>query len=208
MAKRGDLIAICVQTRRRPEQGLRIHHPRRLERTFQRKLPVTPLARTLLDFAAVAPERELRKALAEADYRYGLQPDDLRPLLGRGARGSAALRAAIASHLPELARTLSPFEDDFLFFCERYDLPLPLVNRRIAGRKVDGFWPHHRLIVELDSVSAHASAPRRLIDRERDLHLRRHGYTVLRYTWHQVQTNPDAVAADLRQALEAAEHAI
>ena len=66
---------------------------------------------------------------------------------------------------------------------------------------VDAFWPEHRVIVELDSVIAHSSPARRLIDRERDLHLRRLGYTVLRYTWHQVHSTPEAVAADLRATL-------
>lgn len=197
-------IHISTPTYRRPVEGIVFHRPREIEIVRHRRLPVTPLARTLLDFAAVAPERELRKAIAEADYRWGLSPSALLPLLGRGAPGSAALRAAVDSYLPELARTESDLEDDFLFFCERHDLALPLINRRIEGKKVDAWWPQHGVIVELDSVLAHASAPRRLIDRERDLHLRRLGYTVLRYTWHQVRTRPEAVADDLRRVLDAA----
>lgn len=196
-----EAIHVSVLRRRRLDDGLVVHHPRKLVRVIHRKLPVTPLARTLVDFAADAPERAVRKAVAEAEYRHGLDPRALLSVLGRGVPGSAALRSALESHMPELARTASPLEEDFLFFCERYDLRLPLVNRRVEGKKVDAFWPKERLIVELDSISAHGSAPRRLVDRERDLHLRRLGYEVRRYTWHQVQTTPDAVADDLRATL-------
>ena len=194
-------IHVSVPRRRRVDERLIVHHPRELTTMRHRRLVVTPLCRTLLDFAATASARRVRKALAEADFRHGLNPASLLPWLGRGLPGSAALRRAIDAHLPELARTASPMEDDFLFFCEEHGLPTPSANRRIAGKKVDACWPEHRLIVELDSVGAHASAPRRLVDRERDLHLRRLNYTVLRYTWHQLHETPEAVAADLRQML-------
>jgi predicted transcriptional regulator of viral defense system len=203
-SNRGATIDISAMTRRSSVEGIRIHRPRRLERVFHRQLPVTPVARTLVDFASIAHFRELRKALAEADFQRLLDPDAIRAVMGRGVPGSAALRAALECHLPELARTLSPNEDVFLFFCEQHDLPLPLVNHRVAGKKVDAFWPDHRVIVELDSVIAHSSPARRLVDRERDLHLRRLGFTVLRYTWHQLHATPELVAAELRTTLAAA----
>jgi hypothetical protein len=203
--QRGSIIDISGGKRRRPVDGMRLHQPRRLERVFHRELPVTPVPRTLLDFATAAPLPELRKALAEADFHRLLHVPSLIDVTGRGLPGSAALRAALESHLPELARTLSPKEDEFLFFCEREHLPLPLVNRRVAGKKVDAYWPEHRVIVELDSFAAHGTPARLLVDRERDLELRRRGFTVLRYTWHQVRATPKAVAADLRAALTRAE---
>lgn len=200
-SRRGGRIDLSVVTRRASVEGIRIHRPRKLERVFHREFPVTPVARTLLDFATVAPLVELRKAVAEADFRNLLDFEAVKEVAGRGVPGSAALRAALEAHLPELARTLSPNEDDFLFFCERYALPRPLVNRRVAGMKVDALWPEQRVIVELDSVVAHGSPARRLTDRERDLHLRRLGYIVLRYTWHQLHATPELVAGDLRATL-------
>ncbi len=200
---KGDTIHVSVPRRREPTDGLRLHHPRNLVVMRHKRLAVTPPALTLLSFATDASDRELRKSIAEADYRRRTTIVELERVRGRGIPGSATLGAALARHLPELARTASPLENDFLFFCEEHDLPQPLINRRIAGKKVDAYWPEHRVIVELDSVGAHSSAPRRLIDRERDLHLRRLGYTILRYTWHQLHTDPEAVADDLRATLTA-----
>jgi predicted transcriptional regulator of viral defense system len=194
-------IHISVPRRRRLDARVVAHHPRALERTVRQRLPVTPVARTLRDLATVVPAPDLRKALAEADYRQLADIDELRAAPSGGAPGSAALRAALARHLPELALTASPLEDEFLFLCESAGFPLPGVNRWVGGYKVDALWREQRLIVELDGRSAHGSESRTLIDRERDVRLRSLGFEVRRYTWHQVTQNARAVVTDLRPVL-------
>lgn len=195
-----DLIHISVATRRRSVAGIVVHHPRRLERVFLRGLPVTPLARTLLEFAAGASCEEVRKALAEADYRGLLVPRTLEAVMGRGRPGSATLRAAWAKHLPELAKTASPLEEEFLRVCERAALPIPEPNQWIGRYRVDALFRDARVIVKLDGKAAHSSAARRLTDHERDMKLRSLGYTVRRYSWHQVFGAPNTVVIDLQRS--------
>jgi REase_MTES_1575 len=172
-----------------------------VERTRHRGLPVTTVARTLLDFASVAPLDRVRRAVAEAEYLRLLDLEAIDPLLGRGRAGSATLRKALQRHRPQYARTLSPLEDRFLDLCQGYEIPLPEVNVIVAGFKVDAVWRDRRLVVELDGAAAHDTSPRMERDRDRELALRSAGFVVLRYTWRQVTTHPAEIAADLRRAL-------
>jgi very-short-patch-repair endonuclease len=179
----------------------RIHHPRRLHTTLHRGLPITTVPQTLLDFAALAPEDRVRRALAEADYRRLVRLGDVRAVLGRGHPGSANLRRAMAIHQPELARTRSELEQSFLALCARHRIPSPRLNVMVAGLMVDALWPDQRVIVELDGARNHSSSAQIHRDRERDLRLRALGYLILRYSYHQVTRKASQVATDLTAAL-------
>jgi hypothetical protein len=163
--------------------------------------PVTTVERTLLDLAATLPKDHLRRALAEADFLHLLHRAQLLAELGRGRRGSRPLRAALHIHLPELARANEGVESAFLLLCEPAGIPMPEVNVYVEGFKVDCLWRADRVIVELDSRLAHGQPAAVERDRQRDLVLRGAGYTVRRYTWHQITGEPDAVTADLRATL-------
>jgi hypothetical protein len=186
--------------------GIALHHPRRLERILHHRLPATPIPRTLVDFASDASLHEVRKALAEADYRDLLDRHALKSVTGQGRPGSSRLRKAYDAHLPELARTETPLEDEFLLVCERFGLPLPESNAWIENYRVDALWREERVVVELDGRAAHASEARRLTDHRRDLNLRSLGYVIRRYSWHQVFRTPDRVAADLQGTLAEQRH--
>jgi very-short-patch-repair endonuclease len=173
----------------------------RIDRVMHRGLPVTPVARTLLDLASVAPLDRVRKAVAEADYQRSLDLDAIDALTGVGRSGSAKLRRALSLHRPEYARTLSPLEDLLLDLCRRHRIPFPEVNVTVRGYTVDALWRQERVVVEVDGVAAHGTEGRRERDHERDLVLRASGYTVHRYDWRLVTRQPAAVAADLRRAL-------
>jgi hypothetical protein len=120
-----------------------------------------------------------------------------------GRPGSASLRGALETYLPALAKIETPLEDEFLFLCERFGLPLPEPNVWIGPYRVDALWRQERVVVELDSRVAHSSEARRLTDHERDLHLRELDYVIRRYSWHQVFTKPAQLAVDARRTLEA-----
>jgi Protein of unknown function (DUF559)/Transcriptional regulator, AbiEi antitoxin len=185
-----SLRAICV------------HQPRQIEAVRHRHFPVTTVARTLLDLSYMLSFRDLRRALAEADYRRLLDPAAMSEIVKRGQPGSAALRRALADHNPRLALTFSVLEDRFLELCESANLPQPEVNATVEGLVVDALWPEQRLVVELDGHVAHATASANERDRHRDLILRAAGYRVLRYTWQQVTNTPELVIADLQRALD------
>ena len=144
---------------------------------------------------------ELRRALSEAEYLRLVTVDEVRAQLGRGKRGAAAMRRALVRHDSRLARTKRGLEEVFFVLCERHQLVADDVNVWVAGWRVDAIWHEQRVIVELDSRTAHEATWRLDNDHRRDLALRAAGYTVLRYTWQQVTETPALVVADLRRAL-------
>jgi hypothetical protein len=183
---------------------VRVHHPRVIDGTRWRRLPITTVPRTLLDLAAEASIDLLRRALAQADYRQLLRVDDVAAVCGHGRPGSALLRKALERHEPRLAMTRSELERLFLALCEAAGIVLPEVNVVVEGWTVDALWRHERVVVELDGRDNHSSAGQIDRDRRKDLQLRAAGYVVLRYTWAQVVYEPAAVIADLLAALSSA----
>ena len=194
-------IHVSRPGRRLDRPGLRVHHPRLVRVVILERLPVTTPARTLRDLAWVLPYPQARRALAEADHEDRLDPVAVYAELGRGRRGSTALRKAMAEHLPELASTFSVLEERFLAMVDDAAIPLPEVNVTVEGLVVDCVWRHERLIVELDGHETHDRTAAIENDRHREMRLRRAGYRVLRYTWHQVVREGDLVIAELRDEL-------
>ncbi len=198
---RPSLIDISAPGRRRSLPGVRVHHPRDLDRARHRRLPVTTVPRTLLDLAATSALGPVRRMLAEAEYRRVLDLGGIQAILGRGRPGSAALRAAVEHHQPQLALTRSVFEERFLTLCASVDIPLPEINAIVEGLMVDALWRRQRVIAELDGHGAHSSRAQIERDRRRELVLRGAGMIVIRYTWKQVIREAEVVIADLRRAL-------
>jgi predicted transcriptional regulator of viral defense system len=116
-------LHVCSPVRRRSLQSVRVHCRRTIERIWHNRLPLTPPAQTLLDIAGAVGLRELRRALAEAEYLRLVTLDEVDAVLGRGKPGSAALRAALKCHRPQLARTKRGLEEKFL--CSASDTALP-----------------------------------------------------------------------------------
>ena len=196
-------IHVTAAARRRPLASLCAHRTQRVEVTIRSGFAVTPVSRTLLDPGSVLPSARLLRVLAEAEFRGLLDSREVERELGRGRPGSAALRSALDQHLPSLAETRSALEERFLVLCRRSAIELPLVNARVAGMVVDALWPRHRLVVELDGQAAHAPAARVVIDRDRELRLRRAGFVILRYSWEQLVRSPEIVREELRSRLSA-----
>ena len=151
--------------------------------------------------ASVLGVSQLRRSLAEAEYLRLVALEEVEAVLGPGRPGSAALRAALECHRPELARTKSLLEEKFVLLCERGSFVLPELNVKVAGHLVDAVWFDQKVVVELDGHAAHDTPTAMERDRRRDLDLRAAGYTVLRYTWQQVTEEPELVMADLRRLI-------
>lgn len=196
-------IHLSVPGRRSSLPGVRVHHSRQLAATHHRGLPVTSVARTLVDLAGMLSFGELRRALAEADYRGLLSTQEVKAVLRSGRRGSRALRLSLDRHLPELARTFSVLEERFLALCQDAGVPMPEVNATVGRMRVDALWRGELLAVELDGAAAHGGWAQVSRDRERELALRRLGFRVVRYTWQQVTDRPAEVVRDLRGQLAA-----
>jgi predicted transcriptional regulator of viral defense system len=194
-------IHLTVPGRRRSLPEVRVHRTREMDGVAYRGQPVTSVPRTLLDIASVLSFRQLRRALAEADYRGLLDDAGIADALGRGHRGSRALRQALSAHLPELAETLSPLEERFLEFCETAQIPLPEVNGKVSRMRIDALWRECGVAVEVDGGAGHTGLAAIKRDRQREMALRANGFQVVRYTWEQVTGQSDEVAADLRRLL-------
>jgi hypothetical protein len=197
-------IHVSVPNRRRSLPEVRVHERADMAVVSRSGFSVTTVARTLVDLGTMLSSRELRRAVAEADYRGLLHPAEVRSALRRGRAGSRALRRALEIHLPRLAETLSVLEERFLELCESAGLPQPEVNARVGGIRVDALWRDQHLAVELDGGPAHGGIAAMKRDRDRGLFLRSAGFQVVRYSWEQVVGKSSDVTADLRRLLNGA----
>jgi very-short-patch-repair endonuclease len=182
--------------------GVVIHSGRDLDRELVDGIPCTTVIQTLLDLAATEPPKLVHRALAQLDYQRELDSDAIREACGRGRPGSACLRAALEAYIPELARTKSDLEDEFLYLCSRFKIPLPEVNRTIHGIEVDCHWPDLQLVVELDGGRNHGTSSQRTRDQRKAMNLRAYGIPVIRYTQDQVFRDSKQVAKDLLAQIE------
>jgi very-short-patch-repair endonuclease len=133
--------------------------------------------------------------------------DDLRRVL-RSDRFEAVLHRAELLRLDvgkqqgfEPDHTRSELERRFLRLCRRHRIPSPEVNVRIGPFLVDFLWRDARLIVETDGYRFHRPRSAFESDRARDVELKLLGYTVARFTYRQVVSEPSRVARTLRVLL-------
>jgi hypothetical protein len=164
-------------------------------------IPITSVARTLLDLAATVRPDRLERALAQAEHLELYDHRAITELLARsnGHRGQKALTEATALE-PKLTR--SEWEVRLLKLVRAAALPEPLVNLSLAAPdhprlEVDFCWPSHRLVVETDGWESHRTRAAFEADRRRDAALQADGYRVVRFTWR----TPDATIVRRLRAL-------
>jgi very-short-patch-repair endonuclease len=181
-----------VRTRR-----ARVADPR--DATVYRGIPVTTVARTLVDLAAVLGPDALARAFHEADVLHGTTPEHVAAILARRprSRGAGTLRRVVEGDAPVL---LSKLERRFRALLRAEGLPLPVTNRSADGYRVDCRWPDHRLTVELDSYRFHRTRHAWEQDRRRDRAARARGDEHRRYTWSDLE-RPRALLDELRELL-------
>src|SRR5919108_1313420 len=85
---------VTAPTERRV-RGVKTRRSRAIEATTYRGIPVTTLARTLVDLAAVLDPDDLARAFHEAEVRHGTTPAHVEAVLARrpNSPGAAKLRA-------------------------------------------------------------------------------------------------------------------
>jgi len=171
-------------------------------------IPCTTLARTLLDIAEDATQRDVERALDHAEQARRLDMRAIDDVLERasGRRGAAVLRAVLAEHRIGSTPTRNVLEGTFLRICRDIGAPPDAVNHWIAfpqgsGAEADFLWRAQRLIVEADGRDPHTTRRAFESDRRRDQRLMLLGWRVVRFTWRQVMFEPDAVARTMRGLL-------
>jgi hypothetical protein len=171
------------------------------------RIPVTSVARTILDLATTLPFKSVEHLYNEAQYQRLTSPVSLAVLLERSPTrpGSRHLRRLVERDT--LYRTRVEMEADFLAFCDDRGLPRPdatNVSREIHGRKIeaDAVYVEARLLVELDGGS-HKTAARFHGDRARDRANLADGWPTIRVTAPHLRyaDEADELEADLRALL-------
>jgi len=179
----------------RPIDGVVLHRYRQLDPldvVVHRGIPVTTVARTLVDLTDVLTAHQLAYVMHEAAFhqRFSVQATRAAMARANGRRNLGALEKALALHRAGSAGTRSALEDRFLALV--HELPEPLANTECEGEEVDFRWPGHSLVVEVDGPGHNRPGQRR-IDARRDRKLRAAGYTVLRFTDAEIEQRPGDV---------------
>ena len=183
-------VDVTAPRSRQGVPGIRLHTSRSLDEkdtTKHEGIPITTVARTLLDLAATVRPDRLERALAEAMHLqlYDQRAIDDAIARSNGHRDTATLARATAR---EPKRTRSEWEVRMLRLVRGAGLPEPDCNEPLHAPdhgecKPDFHWPAHNLIVETDGWEAHRTLAAFRSDRAKDAALTAAGHRVVRFTW-------------------------
>ncbi|HEX5610688.1 MAG TPA: type IV toxin-antitoxin system AbiEi family antitoxin domain-containing protein [Solirubrobacterales bacterium] len=207
-------VAITVASRGHSRKGMRVHYVSGLderERANFERIPVTSVARTLLDLAARASARatrgagwELERAIERAERLGQLDLDDVDEMLARrrGRRGTRVLREGLTIYRdPAFSRSRA--ELAFLDLVRGAGLTRPALNTFVAGMEIDAYWEAERFAVEIDGWEAHRTRAAFERDPVRQEDLKLAGIDSIRITARRIEREPKQVAKRLRTLLAA-----
>ena len=199
---------VTVPGHARSRPGIRVHLRTLVAADRGRRdgIPVTSLARTLVDLGDVVPSAHVRSALVRAEQLRIVDMTAIDAALARAGRtrGAAVLRGVLRIYDPRWEQTRSELELALLDLVTTQGLPLPEINAWIESRfLVDALWRRQRFVVEVDGAAFHDTPSARRDDARRDRMLRVLGYDVRRFSYAEMTASPDHVARTLRTALGA-----
>jgi hypothetical protein len=178
---RAPLIDVVAPKWRPARDGVRVHraklHPSDV--TVHKGIPVTTIARTLVDLTDVLNPYDLANVIHEAEFRHRFNERATRAAMRRanGRRNLKRLEQALELRARGSAGLKSRDEAAFLSMLK--DLPEPLVNTKLHGIEVDFHWPQYKLVVEIDGPG-HARPRTQRDDERKEAVLREAGYEVVR----------------------------
>ena len=184
-------LEVTAPRPRGPQTGITLHRSRSIhpeDRTVVAAVPTTSVARTLVDLADVANERQLTRAVRQAEllrvFDLGALTRALATVPGR--KGRHRLRRVLAGYQPEPHVLRSEAERRVKALCEKHALPQPRFNAWVAGYETDVYWPEAKLALEFDGAATHHTRHAFHEDRRRDRVLATHGIQSVRVTWPDV----------------------
>jgi hypothetical protein len=202
-------IEVTVQQVSRRTPDVQIHRSRVLapeDITVKDGIPVTTVARTLLDLAAVLTPPDLEVAVDRAE-RLGLL--DLTAVVdvlerANGRKGARTLRQVVDAYRSSTQK--SQLERRFKALLQTApDIPTPsfnaLVDCETRAHEVDAHWPAHRLAVQTDGFEFHRTRRDRERDAASDAELELAGHRVIRLTWDEVTVHTERTLRRIRLAL-------
>jgi very-short-patch-repair endonuclease len=180
-------IEVTGPRSREPKKGFILHRSRLIheeDRALIDNIPVTSLARTLVDLADVQPEKRLANAVNEAEMKGLFDLRQVERVLARlpGRKGRHKLNRVLAAYRPVQPFFRSRNERFVHDLCREHGLPTPRVNTWVHAEEVDFFWPEAGLVLEFDGGAVHRTTKAFYEDRERDRALAARGIHVVRAT--------------------------
>lgn len=190
-------VHVTTPVPRKRRGAVRIHHSRTLtdeDRALEQGIPVTSVARTALDLAAVVRFRTLRRLIRRSEELEVFDLADFRSVLARnrGHRGATSLERALAIYEPPRL-TRSELERELLALLEQAGLPRPGTAFVVAGYELDIYWPELRFGVEVDVYATHGGHESFEEDRRRDEDLKLAGVELTRVTGRRFECEPEQV---------------
>jgi very-short-patch-repair endonuclease len=203
-----------VRGRQHRLEGVRAHrfHVIAPDRRRTQGVPVTSVARTIVDLSGRYGERKLGEILDEALRRRSTSIDDVATTAQRLAPARGRRLTLVQAVLAARGRAFEPgdseFESRVLRALRRSALPTPLVGHRIraGGRtyRADLAYPDHGIVIELDGYEFHHTRTAFDDDRQRGNDLVGAGLLLLRFTWSMTD---DSIVAAVSSALAVSRHA-
>jgi very-short-patch-repair endonuclease len=169
--------------------------------TIRHGVPTTKPLRTLVDLGQSAPW-----AVADALERgltaklFGLAAADrvLDDLGCKGRTGVGVLRRALDARALGRDVPESLLEVRMARLIRRHGIPMPEYQHRVTpGIRVDFAYPALKIVIEVDGFGSRSTPAHLARELERQNELVLLGWTVLRFTWHQVVRQPDRVARSI-----------
>lgn len=210
VTRRVEVMVPYACTRRHP--AVVVHRTKQLatvDRDLLHGIPITSVARTLVDLAGAVDAAVLEVAL-ESALRQNLTTCPfvewrLRELGGTGRTGTAVLRRLLEERGRGVAALESALEAAVWRLLLGTDLPYPVRQHTVtvAGRlvRLDFAWPDVLVAVEADGYAFHRGRRAFVDDRARTAALVAAGWRVIPVTWDDIRDRPDDVVAHVRAAL-------
>ena len=201
---------VTVPGRRKAPPGIVLHCVAELpeqDRAVIDGIPVTSLARTLVDEGALLTQQQLRRTFEETARRGQLDADAVARTCdrGRGRKGVAKARVALRDYEPDPPKTRSEGEEDLRDFCRGNGIPQPSFNAWVEGQVVDAAWcdASGRVIAvaEFDSYEYHRTRDAFERDRERSMVLEVARIPNVRITSRRIERDGRALRAQLLSLL-------
>jgi very-short-patch-repair endonuclease len=191
-------VHVSVRWRGHSQKAIGLHHCPALREddiAETERLPVTGVARTLLDYASEANWLRLGRAVDQADRLelLDLAAVDLITEEVHGHRGRTPLLKAMTIYR-EKGFTRSGGEKRMLAALADVGVRRPVVNNFIAGYELDFYWEDERFAVELDSWEYHRGRRSFEEDRKRQEELAMAGIETIRITGTRLRREPRKVA--------------
>jgi hypothetical protein len=211
-----EIVHIAVLARssaRYSTPGVQVHTTRSLspvDRTTIGRLPVTTIARTLVDLAGGLEPEPLARVVEDVLGKRMVTPERVAEALGRAGMprpGHRRLKEALGPWLSS-TRHDSAAEGACRRILAGAGLPPPVAQYRVDGgdgfvARLDFAWPLAKVALEVDGFRYHANPGPHERDSRRANRLAALGWTVLRTTPAELEHSPAALLSALRRRLVA-----